>query len=149
MKTNDAFRDFDLWVACLAISPSLVFGEVGSPIFVSEVNIMNNTDDKPTDSKATVVQGAKKRTHKTTKSARTRKRTGSAVDSPEVAKRLKNIPPMYKGIYRKAMTGKSFRAAMHAQCLECVMWQRIEVAKCTDKGCPLYNYRPYKEEDIE
>jgi hypothetical protein len=54
------------------------------------------------------------------------------------------IPRMYQGIYNRAMSGKSRKAAMHAFCLECVCWERNEVALCTDKDCPLFPYRPYK-----
>jgi len=51
---------------------------------------------------------------------------------------------MYQGIYNRAMSGKSRKAAMRAFCLERVGWKRNEVALCTDKDCPLYPYRPYK-----
>lgn len=53
-----------------------------------------------------------------------------------------DIPERYQRIYMKAMAGKSRKAAMHAQCLDCCGWQGHEVAKCTDTGCPLYPYRP-------
>ena len=52
------------------------------------------------------------------------------------------IPKTYQSIYGKAVTGKSRKAAMHAQCLECCGWQIKEVFLCTDVGCPLYPYRP-------
>jgi len=52
------------------------------------------------------------------------------------------MPKMYRGIYDKAVKGKSRKAAMHAQCLECAGWQIKEVFNCTDSGCPLYPYRP-------
>jgi len=59
-----------------------------------------------------------------------------------IARRCKQIPKLYRGIYEKAVTGKSRKAAMHAFCLECVCWQIKEVFLCTDLGCPLYPYRP-------
>ncbi|OHB52622.1 MAG: hypothetical protein A2Y12_03640 [Planctomycetes bacterium GWF2_42_9] len=61
--------------------------------------------------------------------------------SDQIQKRLASIPPMFKGLYKTAMTGKSRKAAMRAFCLECVGWQYNEVQQCTDLGCPLYPYR--------
>jgi len=60
----------------------------------------------------------------------------------QIAERRAQIPRAYRAIYKKAMAGKSRKAAMHAQCLECVGWQIKEVYLCTDKGCSLYPYRP-------
>lgn len=57
----------------------------------------------------------------------------------------KGIPQKYQGIYNRVMSGKSRKAAMKSFCLECVGWFRNEVAHCTDTGCPLYPYRPYKK----
>jgi hypothetical protein len=54
----------------------------------------------------------------------------------------RDVPSAYREIYKKAMAGKSRKAAMHAFCLECCGWQRQEVSKCSDAGCPLYPYRP-------
>ena len=54
------------------------------------------------------------------------------------------IPRKYQGIYDRAMSGKSRKAAIRAFCLECCGWERNEVALCTDPGCPLFPYRPYK-----
>ena len=54
----------------------------------------------------------------------------------------RQIPKLYQGIYKRAMTGKSRKAAMHAFCLECVGWQIKEVHACSDTGCSLYPYRP-------
>lgn len=51
------------------------------------------------------------------------------------------IPKLYRGIYDKAVTGKSRKAAMHAFCLECCGWEIKEVFACTDSGCALYPYR--------
>lgn len=98
-----------------------------------------------TDNDTTSSKEIQKETTLRPRSKKSRKRISSKVDSLEVKKRLSNMPDVYRGIYKKAMTGKSFRFAIHAQCLECVQWQRIEVAKCTDLGCPLYPYRPYQE----
>jgi len=62
----------------------------------------------------------------------------------QIEERLKQIPKPYRSTYRKAMRGRSLRAAVNSYCLECVWYSRDEVKKCPDKGCPLYPYRPYK-----
>ena len=61
----------------------------------------------------------------------------------------RDIPKYYQGIYRRAMSGKSRKAAVHAFCLECVGWERNEIALCTDRECPLYPYRPYKRIKVD
>jgi hypothetical protein len=60
----------------------------------------------------------------------------------QIAERLKQMPKLYRAIYKKAMAGKSRKAAMHSFCLECCGWQIKEVYLCTDEGCSLYPYRP-------
>ena len=54
---------------------------------------------------------------------------------------VSQIPVKFRGLYRRAMTGKSRKAAIRAHCLMCVGWQASEVAKCTAPSCPLYAYR--------
>lgn len=61
-----------------------------------------------------------------------------------IEERRKEMPRIYRGIYDKAMKGRSLKSAVHAFCLECVAWQRKEIEQCTDYGCPLYPYRPYQ-----
>lgn len=51
------------------------------------------------------------------------------------------IPPAHRGRYRRAITGKSRKAAIRAFCLECTGWSSKEVRLCTSPGCPLYRYR--------
>lgn len=60
------------------------------------------------------------------------------------ARRLAGMPRSYRATYKQAITGKSLRAAVNAQCLECCGWQREEVKLCTDYGCPLHTVRPYR-----
>ena len=62
----------------------------------------------------------------------------------QIKKRLANMPSIYRGHYRKAMRGRSMKAAIKAQCLECVNWARKEVELCTDSGCPLFLFRPFQ-----
>lgn len=60
----------------------------------------------------------------------------------QIAERRAQMPRLYRGIYDKAMSGKSRKAAMRAFCLECVAWQIKEVYTCTCKACPMHPYRP-------
>jgi len=59
---------------------------------------------------------------------------------------LRDIPAKYQVLYEKAMSGKSKSAGIKAFCLECCNWEYGEVADCSDTGCPLFSYRPYKAE---
>lgn len=59
--------------------------------------------------------------------------------------RLREIPKIYRQIYKEAVEGQSRKAAIHAFCLECVGWQKEEVRLCTSLACPLYGLRPYRE----
>ena len=54
------------------------------------------------------------------------------------------MPRSYRATYDRAVKGKSLRAAINAQCLECVSWITKEVRLCTDLACPLYAVRPYQ-----
>ncbi len=60
----------------------------------------------------------------------------------QIAIRLAQIPKLHRATYKKAVGGKSRKAAMHAFCAECCGYQIKEVYLCTDLGCPLYPYRP-------
>jgi hypothetical protein len=62
----------------------------------------------------------------------------------KVAQKLADMPSLYRGIYKKAIAGKSKTAAIHAFCLECMGWQRTEVRDCTTSHCPLHAYKPYE-----
>jgi len=64
-----------------------------------------------------------------------------------IEKRVKDMPSIYRSTYRKATRGKSLRAAINSQCLECCQWQRVEVRDCTALACPLYAVRPYQSEN--
>ena len=67
-----------------------------------------------------------------------------------IARRAKQMPSSCRASYLKATRGKaSPRVAIKAQCLECVGWQRPEVARCTATACPLWMYRPWRQVDEE
>lgn len=51
-----------------------------------------------------------------------------------------DVPPKYRPLYRRAMTGKSRKAAIRAHCLMCVGWFESEARSCTARNCPLYPY---------
>lgn len=51
------------------------------------------------------------------------------------------VPKKYRGVYKKAIRGRSRTAAIRAHCLMCTAWQSEEVKLCTAPECPLYPYR--------
>ncbi len=62
----------------------------------------------------------------------------------KVEEKLKQVPKMYKGIFRRVFAGsKSRKDAIHAFCLECMGYVRTEVKKCDTVTCPLFNFKPY------
>jgi hypothetical protein len=50
----------------------------------------------------------------------------------QIAERRAQFPPKYRRIYDRAVEGKSLRACVNAQCLDCVAGQSREIALCTD-----------------
>ena len=60
-----------------------------------------------------------------------------------IARRLESMPETCRRSYLRAMQGGSLAAAAKAFCMECVSWDRQEVALCTAVACPLYPYRPF------
>lgn len=62
----------------------------------------------------------------------------------EIIIALKNaVPKGYEKTVARACAG-SMKAAIKLKCLDCVCFERKEVALCTIKDCSLYNFRPYK-----
>ena len=62
----------------------------------------------------------------------------------QVERRLAEMPERWRKRYLRAIEGRSRKAAIDMMCLECVGWVVEEVRFCTDRGCPLWPYRPYK-----
>lgn len=62
----------------------------------------------------------------------------------QIADRLANIPESNRKTYQKAVGGRNRAAAVKAFCQECVGYERAEITACTDLGCSLYPYRPYR-----
>lgn len=61
-----------------------------------------------------------------------------------IAEHKQQIPRAYRGIYQRAIEGKSLRAAVNAFCLQCCAYQRKEVTLCTALDCPMWIVRPYR-----
>jgi len=54
------------------------------------------------------------------------------------------MPKACRSTYLRAVGGRWPKSAIKAFCLECVGWQRAEVARCTALACPLWAYRPFR-----
>lgn len=61
-----------------------------------------------------------------------------------VAERRADMPPKYRAIYDRAVSGQSLRAAINSFCLECIGWEYKEIRNCTCLECPLHAVRPYQ-----
>lgn len=64
-----------------------------------------------------------------------------------VKKRIAEAGQLYRVTMAKAYAGDcSPRAAIKAQCLSCVGYDRNAIAVCTGYSCPLWIFRPYQNE---
>jgi hypothetical protein len=62
-----------------------------------------------------------------------------------VARRLPEVPRCYRQLYLKVVSGQGTRSqCIKAHCLECVGWDKKEVAHCASTACGLYRFRPFK-----
>lgn len=59
-------------------------------------------------------------------------------------KKLQTIPLSLRAKFVRAWEGKSLRAAINAQCLDCCGMERSVVSACADTCCPLWTQRPYQ-----
>lgn len=62
-----------------------------------------------------------------------------------VARRLAEMPESHRGTYRRAVSGKSLRAAVDALCAECCGYEREAVRTCPAVACPLWSVRPWQQ----
>lgn len=70
----------------------------------------------------------------------------SAQRQARVAKVLSAAPESVKGCLNRAFSGSGGRAnAIKAFCLTCVGYDRQEVKNCSSFGCPLWEYRPFRD----
>jgi hypothetical protein len=59
-----------------------------------------------------------------------------------IKERLDGLPRVFKALYRRAMKGRSRRAAIDAHCNMCMGWIRGGPYTCSSPECPLFPYRP-------
>lgn len=65
----------------------------------------------------------------------------SSTRNPRIIEEERQYPPRARGIYRRAMSGLSRKAAMDAFCIGCMGYNPHLVADCTAPQCALYPYR--------
>ena len=58
--------------------------------------------------------------------------------------RLREMPKHLHKLFKRAWSGKSRRAAILANCVMCMGYERAEVRRCTATACPLWPYRCWK-----
>jgi hypothetical protein len=59
-----------------------------------------------------------------------------------IAEHRQDMPRQFRRVYDVAMTGRSLRAAINSQCIECMGYVFKEVKLCCSPQCPLFPYRP-------
>lgn len=59
-----------------------------------------------------------------------------------IAEQRAKMPRQYRKVYDIAMGGRSLRAAINSQCIECMDYVFSEVKLCCSPQCPLFPYRP-------
>ncbi|MFC1766554.1 hypothetical protein ACFL6U_31305 [Planctomycetota bacterium] len=79
------------------------------------------------------------------------KRRLDTIESAGKANRYsRNTIDRIKGDYLKAMTTNRKAIAIKAFCRECMGYDAglaESIRSCTDRGCPLYEHRPYQMKD--
>ena len=72
--------------------------------------------------------------------------------NPEQQRIVGNVPPRFRGLIGKAVTGNaSPRQAIRAKCYECMGFEDASkrVDTCSAVCCPLHKYRPRRRVSIE
>ena len=67
-----------------------------------------------------------------------------SIQEQQIAERRVDMPKQFRKIYDIAMGGRSLRAAVNSQCIECVGYVFSEVKQCCSPQCPLFPYRPLR-----
>lgn len=62
----------------------------------------------------------------------------------KIAQRRADMPRQFRKVYDIAMSGRSLRAAVNSQCIECMGYVFNEVKLCCSPQCPLFLYRPVR-----
>lgn len=66
--------------------------------------------------------------------------------TPAQMRRFSGVPDSAQQIYLRAIKGEaSPRQAIKSMCLECMDYDRVEIAGCTSTACPLNRYRPFQK----
>jgi len=55
-----------------------------------------------------------------------------------------DMPRQFRKVYDIAMAGRSLRAAVNSQCIECMGYAFKETKLCCSPQCPLFPYRPLR-----
>lgn len=63
---------------------------------------------------------------------------------------IQEAPVSAQNVLARAFSGAaSPRAAIKAQCLSCVGYDRSAITNCTGWRCPLWAYRPFREPTVK
>ena len=57
---------------------------------------------------------------------------------------VRKLAPSKVGVLKRAYGGNSLRAAVNANCLDCMGYEKGMVRDCSILSCPLHPYRPYQ-----
>jgi len=63
------------------------------------------------------------------------------LEGPISPDRISQVPPRFRGLYRRLREGKSRKVSIRCFCLECMGWDAQEVERCTARDCPLWRWR--------
>lgn len=65
--------------------------------------------------------------------------------TPRTQRRLELTPTSHQDLFRKCWDGKAAMIeAIQGMCLECQGFDKVGIAECGDRLCPLWKYRPYQ-----
>lgn len=68
-------------------------------------------------------------------------------ENPKYSGYLKGIPKTMQKTWLDSWDGVApLRQVVKAKCQDCVAHQREEIRNCPVKTCPLWQYRPYRDE---
>jgi len=57
---------------------------------------------------------------------------------------VRKLVPSKLSQFKRAYGGKSLRAAINANCLDCMGYEQASVKRCRILDCPLHSVRPYQ-----
>ena len=57
---------------------------------------------------------------------------------------VRKLVPSKLSQFKRAYAGKSLRAAINANCLDCMGYEQASVKRCRILDCPLHSVRPYQ-----